>query len=118
MGDDGAARFEQEMNVELFDSASDHARVVEPGRRLLLGVARAESAAEIEIFQVDAQFAKLADESGQPRESLLKRAKSGDLRTDVRADATPANPLEIAVPGVEFACGGPIEAEFMFVVAS
>ena len=105
MGDDGAARFEQEMNVELFDSASDHARVAEPGRGLLVGVTRAESAAEIQIFQVDAQFAKFADESGQPRESLLKRAKSGDLRTDVRADAAPANPFRIAVLGVEFARG-------------
>jgi len=50
MGDDGAARFKQQMDAERLDRARNHASVVESGGRLLIGVAGAQSAAEIKIF--------------------------------------------------------------------
>ena len=78
-----------------------------PGTWLLIVVAGAKSAAEVEVFQIESQFAKFANERDETRERLLKWAKSSDLRANVRAEAAPLNPPGIAMPGVEFAHGGP-----------
>ena len=117
VGDDRAARFEQKMDTQRLDRARNHTSVVNPGRRLLIGVAHAEAAAKIEIFQIDSQFAKFANERDKTRERLLKLAKSSDLRANVRAETAPPNPPGIAVLNVELARGRPIETKFVLVVA-
>jgi hypothetical protein len=105
------------VNAERLHDSCDHARVVKPGGRLLIGVTHAEAAAEIEIFQSDAKCAKLTDKTSQATQRLLKWRQSGNLRANVGTNAVPLNPCRTAVVGVKFARSVPIQSEFMIAVS-
>ena len=117
MGDDCAAGLEQQVNAQRLYGTSDHARVVDTRRWLLVRVAHAEAAAKIEIFQVDSQFTEFANKTRETRERFLERLQRCNLRADVRTNSVPPNPLRIAMLGVEFARGIPVQTKFVFVVS-
>ena len=75
----------------------DKPRVFRSRRRLLVRIAHAKPAANVHEAQVNARAPKLDNKSSQAADGAAKRRERYDLRTDVRADPSPADPLRIAM---------------------
>src|SRR5207302_5522792 len=95
--DDRTARLEQQMASERAEDAGDGLCVIGRRKRLFVGIAHAESPAEIEIPQFDAGIGKLTEMTRQAREGAAKGSEAQNLRADMSADPAPVDPTRIPV---------------------
>src|SRR5262249_14892457 len=76
-----------------------------------------QPSAEIQITQMDPFRAQLRNESDDAPQRFAKRLKLRDLRTDMRADAVPADLLRRCVLFVQRMRAIPIKPELVLVAA-
>src|SRR5712664_2436624 len=99
------------------ENAGDRSCVIAGRKRLFIGIAHAEAAAEIKIAQLDSGIGKLTEMARQPREGAAEGSEAQNLRTDMSADAAPFDPPRIPVLQIQSMRSIPIDAEFVAVVA-
>ena len=114
-GDDRAARFEQHVEAKRFGGARDHGGIICARGDFFVGVTRTESAANIQISQVDSGAAQRFYVARKTLECRAERIECDDLRTDMRADSLPGNIFAISVREIEALRVGPIHAKFVIV---
>src|SRR6267154_2284659 len=88
-----------------------------PRRDFLLGVANAQSPAEIQVSQPDSRFAQFVHVNRQLAQRATKGPERDNLRANMHADPPPLYVLRAAVSQIQTACLAPIHSEFVFVTS-
>src|SRR5262245_43436481 len=87
VADENAAGLEQQLDAELLDAVTEQRiRIVLRARGLFVLIGDAESAAEVEVADVEAAGAQIEDEPAYPSERIAERGDVGELRADVTID--------------------------------
>ena len=116
-GHNRTPRLQQQVTAQGTEDARDHVCVFDRQYRLFLGVADANTSAEIQVAELDARIGELLVVTGETRERLAERGKAEYLRSDMGADALPFDPARFAVLQIDAPGPVPIQAKFMGVVA-
>ncbi|MNZ26104.1 hypothetical protein D3C78_432870 [compost metagenome] len=117
VGDDGAPGLEQQRQVAALDALAHGLDIVAGLRRLLVAVAHAESAAEVEMADRDAARGQAVDQRQQAVEGVEEGLQAGELGADVAVDAYHVQVRQgggMGVDGFRFVDG---DAELVFLEA-
>jgi len=101
VGDDGAARLEHQRQATAFDALAHGLDVVTGQRWLFVAIAHPETAAQVQVTDLDAARGEPIDQRQQAVEGIEEGRQAGQLRADVAVDADHFQVRQLGRAGVD-----------------
>ncbi len=117
VGDDRTARFEHQRQCATLHALAHRGDVVAGQRRLLVAIAHAEAATQVQVANGDALFGQPVDEGEQAVQCVEERGQAGQLRADMAVHADHLEVRQVGGAGVYRRGLLDVDAELVFLQA-